>query len=497
MPQPEALLRRNFTWDACGALGTGLFNALVVNFLSVIARREGADPLLLAGLAAAPFAANTLAIFSGFWVPSDRHRVTFVSLLLIVGRALFFVGFLTTGPTALLWMGIGMWLTMALVAPQQVDVWRGAYPQRLRARVLGYLRVLQTLATAVGAPLGGLLIDRLGQGAMLGVGAGLGILGAGGYSRVKAQPVTASQRFTPAASLRILQEQPRYRRIVVAWVVWGFGSFMATPLYALVLVDRFQASYADIGFLQLVGALSGLLAYFVLGQYLDRRGGFGATPIGLLLVGLVPLVYLWAPNLGVLALGYILLNVGNSASDLGWQIALVSRVDDAHRLRYQAAHTSITGLRGVAAPFVGSLALGWGLGLAPVLVVSGALGLVGATLMAGALGVIVPGSGVVRAVLGNAGRPGRDVRLGHAVVGAQASVQEAPLLDVNQVLLAGQQRSATDALAGDARAHGRAQAPHQLVHNPAWYPLALGRIDVAEQDEVRQQDAPVAAEAAH
>src|SRR5690348_13681763 len=144
MPHAEALLRRNFTWDAMGALGTGLFTALVINFLSIIARREGADPLLLAGFAAGPFAANTLAIFSGFWVPSDRHRVTFVSSLLILGRALFLVGLLTTGPMALLWMGLGMWLTMALVAPQQVDVWRGAYPQRLRARILGYLRVLQT-----------------------------------------------------------------------------------------------------------------------------------------------------------------------------------------------------------------------------------------------------------------------------------------------------------------------------------------------------------------
>jgi predicted MFS family arabinose efflux permease len=604
MPETEARLRRNFTWDAMGALGTGLFTALVVNFLAVIARREGADPMLLAGLAAGPFAANTLAIFSGFLVPSDGRRVQFVSLLLIVGRALFFLGLLTTGPLALLFMGLGMWLTMALVAPQQVDVWRGAYPQRLRARVLGYLRVLQTLATAVGAPLGGLLIDRLGQGALLSVGAGLGIVGAAGYSGVRSQPVAASQRFTPAASLRILAEQPRYRRLVLAWVVWGFGSFMATPLYALVLVDRFQASYADVGLLQLVGALSGLLAYFVLGQYLDRRGGFGATPIGLLLVSLVPLVYVWAPSLGFLALGYILLNVGNSASDLGWQVALVSRVDDAHRLRYQAAHTSLTGLRGVAAPFAGSLALALGLGIAPVLIVGASLALIGASMMAVALGVPVPGanairsvlvtaraipatravraivaavpgpgvtravignvrasdlgrtvltdastlhvrrgavdrvrgtgfvrvvlgdvagsgvvrgivrdapgtglrravvgairgSRVVRAVVGDASRPRRYIRRGHRIVGPQSRIEKSPLLDVNEVLLPRQQRPATHALAGSRRGDGRREAAHELMHDPAWYPLALGRVDVAEEDEVREQYAPVPGEAAH
>src|SRR5437773_2587907 len=121
MPDSDRQLRRNFGFDAMGALGTGLFNALVVNFLAVIARREGADPLLLAAFAAAPFAANTFAIFTGFWAPSEGRRVQYVSLMVVAGRAIFLFGALSTGPLALLWMGLGMWLTMAMVAPLQVD----------------------------------------------------------------------------------------------------------------------------------------------------------------------------------------------------------------------------------------------------------------------------------------------------------------------------------------------------------------------------------------
>jgi MFS family permease len=499
MPEPaaERLLRRNFAFDAVGALGTGLFNALVVNFLSVIARREGADPLLLAALAAAPFAANTLAIFFGFWVPAERQRVSYVSLLLIVGRAMFLGGLFVTGPAALLAMGLGMWLTMAMLSPLQVDIWRGAYPQRLRARVLGYLRVLQTSAGAVGAPLGGMLIERLGHGPMLGIGAALGMLGAAGVSRVRTEPVAASQRFTPVSSLRLLAEQPRYRRLVVAWVIWGFGSFMATPLYALVLVDRFQASYSDIGFLQLAGALSGLLAYFVLGHYLDRKGGFGATPLGLLMVGLVPLVYLLAPSLPFLAIGYILLSVGNSASDLGWQVALVSRVSDEHRLRYQAAHTSLTGLRGAAAPFVGSLILGLGFGIMPVLVISGMVGILGAGMMARALGIgLVPDLGVLRAVLGNRGRPGQDVRIRHRVVSQRPSVVVAPTLRVDQVLLPRQEGPAADALAGPRSAGLDGEPAGQLVQYPVWQAVPLARVDKPEDEQMTQQHTPVRAETA-
>ena len=498
MRETDRLLRRNFAFDAVGALGTGLFNALVVNFLAVVARREGADPLLLAALAAAPFAANMLAIFTGFWVPSERSRVRSATLLLMGGRGIFLVGLVVSGPLALLFMGFGMWLTMAIAAPLQVDVWRGAYPQRLRARVLGYLRVVQTLASGVGAPLGGMLIERLGQGPMLGIGAVLGVVGATGYSRVRPEPIAASQRFTPAASLRLLHEHPSYRGLVLAWVAWGLGTFMAPPLFAIVLVDRFQASYSDIGLLQLVGAVSGLLAYFVLGQYLDRRGGFSATPIGMLMVAFVPIVYLVAPSLLWLVLAYILLSVGNSAIDLGWQLAIISRVKDEHRLRYQAAHTSITGLRGVAAPFLGSLALAAGLGTGFVLVASGVLGAVGTVLMARALGVKVsPGwaSGLVRSVVGDGGRPGRDVVVGHRVLGPPAWVEEAPLLDVNQVLLPRKQSPAAQTVV-DRSATGRGlKAPQQLVHDPIWHPLALTRKDVAEEDQVREQHAPVGAKA--
>src|SRR6185295_12167923 len=96
----QRALRRNFSFDAVGALGTGVFNALVDNFLSVIARREGADTVLLAAIAAAPFAANMLSIFSGFWVPDDKRRVHYVAGLLALGRAMFLCAALTTAPLA-------------------------------------------------------------------------------------------------------------------------------------------------------------------------------------------------------------------------------------------------------------------------------------------------------------------------------------------------------------------------------------------------------------
>ena len=123
------------------------------------------------------------------------------------------------------------------------------------------------------------------------------MLGAAGAGQVRSGPVAASQRFTPLGSLRLLHEHPEYRGLVLAWFVWGLGSFMAAPLYALVLVDRFQAGYAEVGVLQLVGAASGLLGYLVLvrgvaapfiGSFAVSMGlGIGPTLVVSGLLGLV------------------------------------------------------------------------------------------------------------------------------------------------------------------------------------------------------------------
>jgi hypothetical protein len=176
---------------------------------------------------------------------------------------------------------------------------------------------------------------------------------------------------------------------------------------------------------------------------------------------------------------------------------LAIKVDDPHRLRYQAAHTSITGLRGVAAPFVGSLALSAGLGVGPVLVAGGVLGTIGAVLMASGLGVEVPGLRFVqvRTVLGDASRPGRNVRARHRILGLHARVEKSPFADVHQVLLARQQRPATQPIGGFGSAERTLQAPKQLVHDPAWYPLSLAGVDVAEENQVCHQHAPLTAEA--
>ena len=83
----------------------------------------------------------------------------------------------------------------------------------------------------------------------------------------------------------------------------------------------------------------------------------------------------------------------------------------------------------------------------------------------------------------------------HPFVGREPPVHIAKLLHVMQVLLAGEQGAGADVnICSRWQAHLAGQPCHQLLHHPVRHAMALARIDVAKQREMRKQHTPVAAE---
>src|SRR5439155_9608518 len=91
--------------------------------------------------------------------------------------------------------------------------------------------------------------------------------------------------------------------------------------------------------------------------------------------------------------------------------------------------------------------------------------------------------------------PARDLAVRHGAVRLQASIPVSPLVDVEQVLLARQDRPLTDAVARRRVLDLRVEAAHELAQHAGRYALAFAWINEAEEHEVAQQDAPVTTEA--
>src|SRR5439155_1172805 len=91
-------------------------------------------------------------------------------------------------------------------------------------------------------------------------------------------------------------------------------------------------------------------------------------------------------------------------------------------------------------------------------------------------------------------RPDRSVFFGHAAVRREARVLVSPELEIHEVLGARGQGPAADLPRG-GMAHLVLQEPHALAHHGFGNAPALGGVDEAEERQVREQDAPVLAEA--
>ena len=129
-------LWRNLALDLSVAVGIGTTTALVGALLPTVARREGLAPLGLAALAAAPFLANFLSVFTGRWGPRTPRQLAAIRM---VGAALLITLAFLPIPWMKIPVAIAFWISVAFGLPYQLRLWGTMYPGRIRGRVIGLI----------------------------------------------------------------------------------------------------------------------------------------------------------------------------------------------------------------------------------------------------------------------------------------------------------------------------------------------------------------------
>jgi len=345
----ERAFWRNFTLDLTTAAGVGVTLALVGSILPSVARKEGLDPIGLAALGAAPFLANLLSGFAGRIGPQS-HRQT--GLIRASGAALLLVLLVTSAPAVLILAALGFWLSLSISAPFQLRLWGAMYPSRLRGRVVGAVGTSRAAAAAVAALVAGVLADRVGGTTVIGFGALIGAVTAVAYLGFRVPPTAPAPRFSPRDAVRILQDRPVLRRIVLAQGLYGGGLIAAAPLYALVFIDRLGMSLTQVGVVGILGAGATTLSYYAWGAAADRFGPIRLLRIGSVLGLSSLLVVAVAPSVVVLWPAIVVAGVAGAAIDLGINMTLSDETTLETRAMSLAGWNTVTGARGLAAPFV-------------------------------------------------------------------------------------------------------------------------------------------------
>ncbi len=356
---------RNVSFDLTAAAGVGVTIGLVGSILPSVARKAGLDPIGLAALSAAPFLANLLSGFAGRYGPQS-HRQT--AAMRAAGAGMMLVLLATSAPPVLVLAALAYWISLSFSSPFQLRLWGAMYPARLRGRVVGAVGTSRAAAAALAALVAGVLADSLGGPTVVAAGCLVGVVSAAAYLGLRVPPTPPAPRFSPRDAVRILRERPVLQKVVLAQGFYGGGLIAAAPLFALVYIDRLDLSLTQVGIVGILGSAATTVSYYAWGAAADRFGAIlllrAGSAIGVLALSVIALT----PTVMLLWPATIAAGIASAAIDLGINTTISDETNLQGRAAALAGWNTVTGARGLAAPFVAA-----GLVQAGVLDVTGAL----------------------------------------------------------------------------------------------------------------------------
>lgn len=355
-------VRTNLRYEIIAAMVFGVFHVSTISFLPVVLRRMGATSLDLAIYIAQTYLGSMLTSFTVLLL-RGRDSKSFVVTCWLLGRSLFLTVALV-GRVGWLLLITGMfWVLEASPAPAYARIVQAIYPAASRGRALAIVRVGMVGALMLVTPLAGWALDRVGYRVLFPLAALAGLLAIALFTRLRIDPAALPplQTVTLRAVWGIPLHDRRFGRYLVAFVFYGLGSNMGAALYPIVQVDRLQLSYTQLGYLGFAQSLCWLLGYLAWGPLVDRYGGASVLRLNIALNILVPLVYFWAFDGWTIIPAFLAQGLVSAGIDIGLLSAGIALAQPGRVTEYYALQTTVIGIRGMIAPFVGTTMLALGL----------------------------------------------------------------------------------------------------------------------------------------
>jgi MFS family permease len=379
-------VRHNFQLDVFAAIGGGTFVAVLVAFMPVVVRRLGGTPTDVAIVVGAPFIGHLLAPFFTYLL-AHIAPVRVVAGTVTLARVIFLVGiFFSTTPIMFALTTVVFWVVTISNVAAYTALMRGIYPSSERAHVMGKVRVGGALAGIAAAATAGMLIDSIPVQWVFAGAALISLPGAIAFFKIEYQSEGGGfgTRRPMTEIVRDVWRDHRYRRLMLSFLIFGWGNLMNFAVFPIMLVDRFDAPNTFVGILSATQSLTMVGAYVIVGRLIDRGSSLRQTLIGTLLVLLVPIGYLAAPVYWALLPIAVIAGVSQASGELTYHTNIVQMAPEGRIADYAAVQSLLLGVRGSLAPFVASALLG--VFSAPfVLVIGLAFMVIGTLVMVGAV----------------------------------------------------------------------------------------------------------------
>ncbi len=389
-PALPAMSQRNFRHEIVSvALMAAGLACIDVNVLGVLADKAfHAGPWVITIIAASDSVAHVTSFLWARWLHgTDRVR----SANLLQFGVIACVIALAASPFSQAGIAMLIGLTMlgrvfiTGIVNARTDIWRANYPRDSRGLATGRLTVAATFVIALTGLSVALSMDIKPE-SLRAVGlewlhghafrviyvlaAIVALMGARTFSRVRwrgraAQMKAERERAadgaagaSPRAMWKILKRDREYRRFMAAQFMLGAPNLAAIPIFILALKDNFTLQWTQSMLLtRVIPILIPVLVVPMWGRLLDRmhivRFRSYHSWVFVAANALMAAAFL-TENLALLYASRVVLGVAFGGGLLAWELGHhdFARREDA--AGYMAIHVTLTGVRGLFAPFLGT-----------------------------------------------------------------------------------------------------------------------------------------------
>ncbi|MDG2200738.1 MAG: hypothetical protein P8K80_06110 [Phycisphaerales bacterium] len=331
---------------------------------------------LLTGLGAI---ANMLS-FAWAAISHGRHKIRLLVILQIA------CGICTILPAIASTNHLGMWLFVGGVVGARVcwsgvitlrsTVWAANYPRIVRARMAGKLATIQALVLAGISWAIGSLMDWNQEAYHWAYPAAacIGFLGTLAYSRIRMRGHAAMLRqertmsegadplrpsINPLQMLRLLRSDMNYTRFMACQFLLGTGNMMVTAPLIIVLTSIYDMDYVQaISIMTTIPILVMPLSIPFWSSLLDRVHIIRFRSVHSWIFVLTTLILAASVGTGWLAglwIAAVIRGIAFGGGVLAWNLGHHDFSTVASSSSYMGVHVTLTGLRGLLAPFLGVL----------------------------------------------------------------------------------------------------------------------------------------------
>ncbi len=358
-----------------------LLGATEGGLVSVFAKNafEGAVPMVwlnlaVAALSGAPAFAN-LTSFIWASLSHGRHKVRFIvglQLATICFTAMVALAPINSIGLVMVMVGfIGSRICWSGAITLRSTIWRANYGRSERARIAGNLATIQSMLMAGTALVIGVFLDLHEHAfrVLFPIAAVSGLIGTSIYRQVRVRGHRALRQaelegeiadrptLNPLSIIRLLRTDRRYERFLACQYVFGIGNMMM--MAPLVIILREQFGYGNLEGIVITSVIPLIIMPMTIGLWarlMSRTHIIQFRAVHswyFVFVELLLLVAVLFGQVWLLWIAALFKGVAMGGGNLAWNLGHHDFATKAQASQYMGAHVTLTGMRGLIAPFLG------------------------------------------------------------------------------------------------------------------------------------------------